>query len=237
MIKVSLVIPTYNEVNNLPPLLEEIFGQIDKEKIDLEVTIVDDSSPDGTGKVADDLKRLYPIKVIHRVSKLGLGSAVREGFSRSDRDILGAMDADLSHDPVIINNLILSLEDNDIAIGSRFEKGSQIEKWTLPRKLVSGTGVFLARLLTGTKDPLSGYFFLNREVVRDINLSTNGYKILLEILVKGKYDKIQEFPYTFRMRKFSASKLNVKEFLLFLSQIIKYSGYKLFKNYGREKHN
>ena len=90
MRSVSLIIPTYNEVNNLPLLIEEILSIIDKLKIDLEFIIVDDNSPDGTGKVAEELSQKYPIKVIHRAGKLGLGSAVTEGFKLSDREIFGS---------------------------------------------------------------------------------------------------------------------------------------------------
>ena len=138
------------------------------------------------------------------------------------------MDGDLSHDPVIINQLINSLDENDIVIGSRFKEGSVVEDRSLVRRLISGTGVFLAKLLTGVNDPLSGYFLFRRDVINDVELKTVGYKILLEILVKGKFKNIKEFPYTFRMRKYSASKLNNKEFLFFLGQIVKYSLYKLF---------
>lgn len=228
MKNVSIIIPTYNEAKNLPILVEEIFNIVNKNEIDLEFIFVDDNSPDGTGQVAEELAKKYPIKVIHRAGKLGLGSAVIEGFKMSNRPYLGVMDADLSHDPVILNDLILSLAENDIAVGSRFEEGSKIEKWTLDRKIISGTGIFLAKLLTGTNDPLSGYFFFKREVIEGVRLETVGYKILLEILVKGKYKNIKEFPYTFRMRKYSTSKLNNKEFLLFLKQIVEYSFYKLF---------
>ena len=223
MKNVSIIIPTYNEAKNLPLLVEEIFNIIDKNEIDLELIFVDDNSPDGTGQIAESLKIKYSIKVIHRAGKLGLGSAVIEGFKLSDRPYLGVMDADLSHDPVIINQLINSLNGNDIVIGSRFKEGSVVEDRSLVRRLISGTGVFLAKLLTGVNDPLSGYFLFRRDVINDVELKTVGYKILLEILVKGKFKNIKEFPYTFRMRKYSASKLNNKEFLFFFradSQIL-----------------
>ncbi len=229
MFEVSLIIPTYNESKNLPLLVEEIFNIIDKEKIDLEIIFVDDNSPDGTGKIAEELSNKYPIKVIHRAGKLGLGSAVITGFKASDRPYLGVMDADLSHDPAILNELITSLGENDIAIGSRFEKGSAVERWVWWRKLTSQCGVFFARLLTGVKDPLSGYFFFRRPVTEGVALTTVGYKILLEILVRGTWVKVKEIPFQFRMRKFSTSKLNMKEYWLFAKQIIIYSLYKLIK--------
>lgn len=229
MLNVSLIIPTYNEAKNIPFLIEEIFGIVDKSKINLEFIIVDDNSPDGTGKIAESLAGKYPIRVIHRSGKLGLGTAVAEGFRLSDREYVGAMDGDMSHNPDILNQMIASLIDNDIVMGSRFEKGSKVEKWGLHRRIISGTGVFMARILTGVKDPLSGYFFMKKDVINGVNLKTKGYKILLEILVKGKYKKVKEFPYTFRMRKYSISKLNAKEFLLFLGQIINYSFYKAIR--------
>ena len=227
MFNVSLIIPTYNEAKNIPFLIEEIFSIVDKNRIDLEFIIVDDNSPDGTGKVAKDLADRYPIKVIHRAGKLGLGTAVIEGFKLSDREYVGVMDGDTSHDPSILNRMIVSLTDNDIVMGSRFKEGSKVEKWGLHRRMISGAGVFMAKILAGVDDPLSGYFFMKKEVVEGINLKTKGYKILLEILVKGNYDKVEEFPYTFRMRKYSTSKLNAKEFLLFLGQIVDYSFYKI----------
>ncbi|HSR89207.1 MAG TPA: glycosyltransferase [Candidatus Udaeobacter sp.] len=234
-IKISLIIPTYNEAKNLSILIEEIWGIINKEKIDLEFIIVDDNSPDGTGNVAEELKKNYPIKVIHRSGKLGLGSAVREGFKLSDRPYVGVMDADLSHNPVILNDLILSLLDNNIAIGGRFSEGSSVEDWKWWRKLVSKVGVFFARKLTGIKDPLSGYFFLNKNVISGINLKTKGYKILLEVLIKGNYTKVKELPYNFRVRKFSSSKLNYMEYMLFFGQLFKYSLLRIFKYFRLNK--
>ena len=226
MLNVSLIIPTYNEAKNIPFLIEEIFASVNKSKINLEFIIVDDNSPDGTGKIAEDLSDKYPIRVIHRAGKLGLGTAVIEGFKLSDREYVGVMDGDTSHDPSILNRMIVSLTDNDIVMGSRFKEGSKVEKWGLHRRMISGAGVFMAKILAGVDDPLSGYFFMKKEVVEGINLKTKGYKILLEILVKGNYDKVEEFPYTFRMRKHSMSKLNTKEFMLFLGQVISYSFYK-----------
>lgn len=230
MFNVSLIIPTYNEAKNIPFLIEEIFEAVDKSKINLEFIIVDDNSPDDTGKIAEELAGKYPIRVIHRAGKLGLGTAVAEGFKLSDREYIGAMDGDMSHNPVILNQMIVSLIDNDIAIGSRFEKGGEVEeKWGLHRRIIAKSGKLMAQTLTKVKDPLSGYFFMKKEVINGVNLKTKGYKILLEILVKGKYKKVQEFPYTFRVRKYSASKLNTKEFLLFLGQIINYSFYKAIR--------
>ncbi len=227
MFSVSLIIPTYNESKNLPLLVEEIFSVIDKNQIDLEIIFVDDNSPDGTGAIAEELGAHFPIKVIHRAGKLGLGSAVIAGFSASNRPYVGVMDADMSHDPIIINQLITSLVEHDIAIGGRFEEGSEVEHWVWWRKLTSQTGVFFARKLTGAHDPLSGYFFMRRSVIDAVALSTTGYKILLEILVKGHITKIKEIPFKFRIRKYSTSKLSSKEYWLFGKQLFEYGWYKI----------
>lgn len=221
MIQISIVIPTYNERDNLPLLVNEIFTTIKEQKdIDLEIIVVDDNSPDGTGDVAETLTKTYPLKVIHRKGKLGLGSAVMEGFCSSQREYLGVMDADLSHDPIILSEMIHSLKDFDIVIGSRFNEGSTVDNWRIDRKIISKVGVWLASNLTKVSDPLSGYFVLRREVLNNMKLTSPGYKILLEILVKGRYKKIREIPFRFRTREHSVSKLDYKEYMLFLKQLI-----------------
>lgn len=229
MMRASLVIPTYNEAKNLPLLLAEIEQVIDRSWLDLEYIVVDDNSPDGTGTVADELTKQYPMKVLHRAGKQGLGSAVRAGFAASNRPYLAVMDADLSHDPAILPQLFKDLETAEIAIGSRFAKGSSVENWQIGRKLLSKTGVALARRLTGVEDPLSGYFAFLRSVIEGVALDTVGYKILLEILVKGHYTKTTERAFLFRMRRHSSSKLNLSEYWFFAKQLATYGGYKLFR--------
>lgn len=223
MSQISIVIPTYNERENLPILIDEIFTTIkDCKDINLEIIVVDDNSPDGTGAVAEELAKKYPLKVIHRKGKLGLGSAVMEGFCCSQREYLGVMDADLSHNPIILSKMIHSLKDFDIVIGSRFNEGSSVENWRIDRKIISKVGVWLAGNLTKVSDPLSGYFVLKRGVLNDMKLTSPGYKILLEILVKGRYKKIREIPFRFRTREHNVSKLDNREYMLFLKQLIKF---------------
>ena len=219
-LSVSLITPTYNEKENIPILAEEIFATLeDHPDIDLELIVVDDNSPDGTGDIAESLKDKYPIQVIHRAGKLGLGSAVMEGFQKSTRDVIGVIDADLSHDPVLVPRLIHGLRDHDIMIGTRYDPESRVEKWPWYRKVISQTGVFMARQLTGVKDPLAGFFFLHRRVIDDFELTSPGYKILFDILIKGKYESFSEIPFIFRNRQFSSSKLNFLEYYLFAKQL------------------
>ncbi len=232
-IDVSLVTPTYNEKENLPLLVEEIYQTLQScPDVDLEIIVVDDASPDGTGAIADDLAGQYPLRVIHRAGKLGLGSAVMEGFRLSTRPHLGVIDADLSHDPQILPRLIYGLREVDITIGSRFGDGSRVEDWAWHRKMISLTGVGCARLLTGVEDPLSGYFFLHSSVLDGVELTSRGYKILFEILVKGCYSRHMSVPFVFRNRQFSRSKLNWEEHLLFAKQLAVFSLRRLTRRTG-----
>jgi dolichol-phosphate mannosyltransferase len=227
-IKISLITPTYNERENITLLAQEVFSVIERiPEIDLELIVVDDNSPDGTGEVAEKLCESYPVQVLHRSGKLGLGSAVMEGFQHSTRDYLGVIDADLSHDPIVLPELILGLRTYDLTIGSRYNVESRVEKWPWYRKLISQMGVFLAQKLTGVQDPLAGYFFLHRNVLGNMELTSPGYKILLEILVKGSYRNFLEIPFVFRNRQFSSSKLNIKEYYLFTKQLLLFSLKKL----------
>jgi len=221
-LSISIIIPTYNECKNIPILVEEIFQTIAPyPHLDVELIIVDDNSPDGTGAIADELSKKFPVQVIHRSGKCGLGSAVMAGFRQSSRALLGVMDGDLSHDPAVLPGMISKLEECDIVIGSRFNPVSQMEgKWPFFRKLTSQVGVFLAKKIANVSDPLSGYFFTKRSVIEKVSLTSPGYKILFEILVKGNYSQCCEVPFIFRSRKFSTSKLDLTEYLLFFKQIL-----------------
>ena len=228
--RVSLITPTYNERENISLLAEELFAVVaGTNDIDLELIVVDDNSPDGTGEAAEALKDRYPVTVVHRSGKLGLGSAVMAGFARSERPFLGVIDADLSHDPAILPELIRGLRQHDLTMGSRFGETSEVEKWALHRKMISLAGVGAARFLTGVEDPLSGYFFLRREVIGGkFQLTSGGYKILLEILMKGRYASHRSIPFVFRNRQFSDSKLDFREYLLFAKQILVFGLSRMF---------
>lgn len=220
-LSVSLITPTYNEKENISLLADEIFQTLDGiEDIDLELIVVDDNSPDGTGEAAEKLKEKYPVQVIHRAGKLGLGSAVMEGFALSERPYIGVMDADLSHDPVVLPQLIHGLRDFDLTIGSRFGETSLVEEWAWHRKLVSLVGVAMGRVLTGVEDPLTGFFFVRRRSLEGLSLTSSGFKILLEILCKGRCRNHLSIPIVFRNREFSRSKLNWREHVLFMKQIV-----------------
>jgi len=233
--RVSLVIPTYNEARNLPILIDEIFFGLRQSGIELEVIVVDDNSPDGTGAAAEKLRGCYSLRVIRRPQKSGLGSAFMAGVQSSDRPIVGLMDADLSHDPAQIPGLIKAMECADISIGSRFLPGSKVENWAAGRKALSHAGVWVARLFTPASDPLSGFFFVRRAAIENLRPASDGYKILFEILLNGGCRKIAESPIFFRERRHGSTKLGFGEYLKFLKQILSAAGRKIKKRFGSQK--
>ena len=235
MVGLSLVIPTYNEKENIKKLIEKIQQEFKKNKIDGEIIIVDDNSSDGTGDIVEKLKRKQKnLKVIHREGKLGLSSAVLEGWKIAGGDVLGVMDADLSHPPEKIRELFWAIKNGeaDFTIGSRYVRGGRIEGWNLKRKLMSKTAILLSRIYTNVKDPMTGYFMVKKEVVKDSVLNPKGFKILLEIIIKGKYKKIKEIPITFVNRVEGKSKAGGKEIFYYLQNLAGYLFYK--KNTIRE---
>ena len=220
--KISVIVPTYNEKDNIAHLTEQIFGVAEQKGLDLELLIVDDNSPDGTGKIAEGLAKRYPIKVIHRNGKQGLGSAVLAGFREAEGEVLGVMDADLSHPPEFIPALLGPLIEGraDMTVGSRYVGGGKIVGMPKWRVAISRGACLLASLLTPVRDPVSGFFFLKKEVIDGTELQTTGFKICLEILVKGKGQKIEEVPYTFVNRLEGKSKLSLGEIKKYLVQIL-----------------
>ena len=212
---VSVIIPTYNEaenIKNLIPLAHEALKDYKHELI-----VVDDSSPDGTAKIVKKLGEEFPVRLLIRNGKLGLASAILYGFRNANGNVLGVIDADLQHPPSLITTLVSKIIDGyDIAIASRYVEGGGVEHWSLYRRLVSKGAIMLAKPLTRVKDPMSGYFFLKRSVIDGAHLNPKGYKLLLEILVKGSYKKVAEIPYVFTKRRTGESKLKASEYFKYL---------------------
>jgi len=208
----SIIVPTYNEKENLPILVKKLDESL--KNIDFELIIVDDDSPDGTWRLADELKKDYPfMHVIRRIGKRDLATAVIEGFEKSKGKILAVMDADLQHPPEKIPHMLDKIKNGaDIVVGSRYVKGGMIKKWSIVRKFYSKFATFLAHAFIpksrATNDPLSGFFMIKRDVIKNIPLNPIGYKILLEILAKGKYKNLEEEPIKFKEREKGKSSLN-----------------------------
>ena len=177
----ALVVPTYNERDRLSELVRVIFEVYRSAGVAGELVIVDDNSPDGTGKLADELALQFPIRVIHRQGKLGLGTAVIDGFNASDAEYVGVIDADLSHPPDLVPRMLRAIQEAhaDIVIGSRYIPGGGTKNWELSRVLMSKFACLLARGLTPVKDVTSGFFLIRRELARGVTISAGGFKICL----------------------------------------------------------
>ncbi len=231
----SLVIPTYNEKNNIPTLLEKLFAIFREDGIKAEVIIVDDNSPDGTADVVESMKKKYEgLKLLRRSGKLGLSSAVLDGFAMAKGDILAVMDADMSHPPEAIAkmykaiNTIIPKENKtpDFVIGSRYIKGGGIVGWKTYRKIVSKGATLLARPFTKAHDPMSGLFMIRKKCLLDNDFNAKGFKIGLELLMKANWKIVKEVPYTFRDRMKGKSKAGIKEYYLYLYNLAGYCRYK-----------
>ena len=217
--QISIIIPTYNESENIIKILHSI-GEILPKNIPTQAIVVDDNSPDGTGKLVDDylknVKKIadYTIEIIHRKAKDGLGSAILKGIQQAKGDTIVVMDSDFSHPPQIIPKLIESIKkyQYDIAVASRYINGGKIQGWSFKRKFMSKFATLIAKKGLGidTKDPMSGFFAFKRNVIKGLNIDAIGYKILLEILVKTRDANIKEIPYTFQDRELGDSKLTTK---------------------------
>ena len=228
---ISIVIPTYNESENLPILIDGIVKVLEESGIEGQIIVVDDDSPDKTWKTAQELKNSYEnIKVLRRQDKRGLSSAVLDGFAMSESPILGVMDADLSHPPEKIPELVepIVCGDADITIGSRYIDEGGIEKWPFLRKLSSKLATLAACKLTSVKDPMSGFFFMRRDVIESAELNPKGFKIGLEILVRGKYENVIEIPIKFRDRLYGETKLSRNVIIDYLIHVTRLYIYKIF---------
>ncbi|MEO2264935.1 MAG: glycosyltransferase family 2 protein [Nitrosopumilus sp.] len=228
--QVSIIIPTYNESKNIIKILHHI-GEILPKNISTQTIVVDDNSPDGTGKIVEDyLKNVKKIadntiEIIHRKTKDGLGSAILKGIQQAKGDTIVVMDCDFSHPPQIIPKLIESIKkyQYDIVVASRYIKGGKIQGWSVKRKIMSRFATLIAKKGLGidTKDPMSGFFAFKRSIIKGLNIDAIGFKILLEILVKTKGVNIKEIPYTFQNRELGSSKLNVKTILDYYKSVWK----------------
>jgi dolichol-phosphate mannosyltransferase len=226
----TILIPTFNEHDNIAPLLERIAAAIPGR--DYEVLFVDDDSKDGTAELINQLSSRYPARVVVRKDKKGLATAVTDGFGWAQSDTILVMDADLQHPPEVIPALIRAIDAGaDIAVASRNVPGGGTAGWSAFRKITSSGAIMLAHLLLPhsrrVKDPMSGFFAFRRKVIEGVTMAPIGYKILLEMLVAGKAEKVTEVPFMFVPRQQGKSKLNAAqeiEYLRHLFSMMRRSG-------------
>jgi len=236
--QVSIIIPTYNESQNILKILKSI-GDIFPSSILTEAIVVGDNSPDGTGKIVENhlknFKKIagYTIDVIHRTAKKGLSSAILNGIQQAKGDTIVVMDSDFSHPPQIIPRLIDALKKHscDIVVASRYVKGGKIKNWPLKRKFLSKIATTIAKKCLGvqTADPMSGFFAFKRPIIKGLKFDAIGFKMLLEILVKTRGATVREIPYTFTDRKLGSSKVSLSTAYDYAKSV-----WKLYR-YGKSK--
>ncbi len=225
----SLVIPTYLEAGNIHRIVRTLTSLLD-ESIpgDYEIILVDDNSPDGTWEAALSMTSQFPqLQVMRRENERGLSSAVIRGWQNSRGRILGVIDGDLQHPPHILLQLLNTIETGaDLAVASRHVDGGGVSSWSFMRRLLSRGAQLLGLLIlprvTGrVSDPMSGYFMVRRSSIENITFNPIGYKILLEVLGRGKIDEIAEVGYVFCERQDGESKVSWKHYLDYIRHLLR----------------
>lgn len=218
---VWLVLPTYNEAENIEPIVAAALPQLAGTGLEHRILVVDDGSPDGTGQIADRLAAANPaVEVLHRTSKEGIGPAYLAGFARAlagGADLVMEMDSDFSHDPADIPRLVAAAGRADLALGSRYVSGGGVTDWGLLRRLVSRGGSLYARLILGipVHDLTGGFKCFRRGVLERLDLSSvdaDGYGFQIEMTYRAIEAgfSVEEVPILFRDRRVGSSKMSAK---------------------------
>jgi len=214
--KFGLVIPTLNEAGNIPNILRKVQEVLFFFFLNYEVIIVDDDSHDGTGEiVAKHAETDGRIKLLTRKGKRGLAGAILSGWQFTDADLLGVMDADFQHPPELLRDLLAAMSNGaDLAIGSRYVRENGTAGWNPARRLISSAGTWITLPLQHrairVKDPLSGFFVVRRSCIDGIPFHQQGFKLLLEILVRARIAHVTEVPFHFGVRRSGRSKANIR---------------------------
>jgi len=219
----ALVVPTLNEADNIGILLDSIQQAIEHIDISYTIVVVDDGSTDGTPHVVrKQMQRDNRIELLERPGKSGLAGAILHGWKHVNADFLGVMDADLQHPPALLPELLGTvLEEADIAIASRYTKENGVEGWNPVRAAISRVSTMATRPLLNPKlnvtDPMSGFFIVRRSCIDGLEFQTQGFKLLLEILVRGRIKSAREIPYQFGLRHAGKSKASAAVAFHYLS--------------------
>jgi len=215
----TVILPTYNERENLERFVEKLREVFTANGLSGRIMVVDDNSPDGTGRIADSLaERCQNLAVIHRQEKQGIGPAYISGFKQAlttDTRYIFEMDCDFSHDPANIPAFLKAIEDADLVLGSRYVPGGRVENWGLIRRLISRWGGLYARLVLGVpvNDLTGGNKCFRREVLEALDLdavSSQGYGFQIEMTYRAvrKGFRVKEIPITFTDRQLGQSKMS-----------------------------
>lgn len=210
--KFALVVPTLNEAGNIERLLNKVQSVLDPLDRPYEVIVVDDGSSDGTPEIVQQYAERDPrVRLLSRLQERGLAGAVLHGWNHSDADLLGVIDADLQHPPDILAALLEAMDEgHDIAIASRYVAKDGVQGWNPVRVAISRASTLATlpfqRKNIRIKDPMSGFFVVRREAVDGLDFETKGFKLLLEILVRGRIQSAREVPFHFGRRHAGKSK-------------------------------
>lgn len=224
---ISIILPTYNEAENLPIIIPRIFNILEKARIGAEVIVIDDNSPDGTAEIAKKFSNKYPVKVHIRKNKRGLGTAILMGLQMTRGEICVVMDADLSHPVEAIPDMLKPIIEKkaDVTLGSRYIKGGGFQDSSFIRKTISKVAGLLARGITTATDPTGGFMAIRKSILKDTNLNPISWKLPLEIIVKSR-PRVVEVPIIFTTRQKGRSKLNLKVGLKYLQHLFNLHCYK-----------
>ncbi len=224
---ISVIIPTYHEAAVIEETLRRAAAAMQATGEDFELIVVDDASADGTAERSESLAAEIPVRVLRRPGRLGLATAVLDGWATARGEVLGVLDADLQHPPETLTALTAAMREGaDLAIGSRYVPGGGTSDWTWVRRLISRTATHMAATVLPLKlatvgDPMSGIFMVRASALRNADLNPLGYKILLEVIAKAHYGKLVEVPYVFQERERGASKLGARQYVEYLQHLIR----------------
>jgi len=221
MAGVWLILPTYNEAENVEAIVAAALPQLESTGLDHRILVVDDGSPDGTGEIADRLAGEHAsVEVLHRTRKEGIGPAYLAGFAHAlegGADLVMEMDSDFSHDPADIPRLVAAASEADLVIGSRYVDGGGVTDWGVGRRLISRGGSLYARLLLGVpvRDLTAGFKCFRRSALETLDLSevgTDGYGFQIEVTYRALRAglRVKEIPILFRDRRVGASKMSAR---------------------------
>ena len=217
----TVIIPTFNEEENVAAIIEAVSGVFRESGIRGEILVVDDDSKDRTIEIVQAIADQHDnVRLIVRREDHGLSQSVVEGFGAARSAILQVIDADFSHPPELIPRFYEAIRGGaDVAIGSRYMRGGNIEDWPLKRRVISlGATAFGRMLFPEITDPVSGFFAVRRDVVAGAPLAPRGYKILMEVLGRGRWDSFVEIPFVFKDREEGESKLQADTMVEYLKQ-------------------
>jgi dolichol-phosphate mannosyltransferase len=220
----SLVIPTYNESKNIEKLIKVLSSLLTPVmQCNYELIVVDDDSPDRTWEVAESLVKEYPhLRVIHRQQEHGLATAVLCGWQIAVGNIFGVIDGDLQHPPETLLQLLEAIENAvDLAVASRHIEAGGVSDWSLVRRILSRGAqilglVILPGVISRLSDPMSGYFLVQRHAIAECQFNPIGYKILIEVLARGRISQISEVGYVFQERQTGESKVTLQNYFDYL---------------------